>query len=114
LFVLAIGYGLTSAAGSEGPGIAAGLLEAAGIAVLAVSLAAARSRGMLRSRPVPIAVFGLALLAVSFLAAAIVAGLAFGTLPALGASLAVVTAIELAGVAALGLAAWTRVRDLYK
>jgi hypothetical protein len=51
---------------------------------------------------------------VSFLAAAIVAGLAFGTLTALGAGLAVVTAVELASVAALGLAAWTQVRELHR
>jgi hypothetical protein len=112
LFVLAIGYGLTSAAG-RGTGIAAGLLEAVGVAVLAGAVASARSRGLLRSRPVSSALFGLALLTLSFLAAAIVAGLAFGTLPALGAGLAVVTAGELAAVAALGLAAWTRVRELY-
>ena len=114
LFVLAIGYGLSSAAGSRGPGIAAGLLAAAGVAVLAGSVAVARSRGLLQSRPVPGVLTGLALLAVSFLAAAIVAGLAFGTLTALGASLAVVTAIELAGVAVLGVAAWTQVRALYR
>jgi hypothetical protein len=114
LFVLAIGYGLTSAGVSRGAGIAAGLLGAVGVAVLAGSVAAARSRGLLRSRPVPSALTGLALLTVSFLAAAIVAGLAFGTLTALGAGLAVVTAVELAGVAALGLAAWTRVRELFR
>jgi hypothetical protein len=113
LFVLAIGYGITSAPGSGGPGIAAGLLMALGTAALAGSVAAARSRGRLRSRPVPSALTGLAVLAVSFLAAGIVAGLAFGTLPEVGAGLAVVTAVELAGVAALGLAAWTRVRELY-
>lgn len=114
LFVLAIGYGFTSAAGSRGPGIAAGLLEAAGVAALAWSVATARTRGLLHSRPVPGTLAGLALLAVSFLVAAIVAGLAFGTLTALGAGLAVATAVELAGVAALGLAAWTRVRELYR
>jgi hypothetical protein len=114
LFVLAIGYGFTSAAGSRGPGIAAGLLQAIGVGVLAGSVASARSRGMLRSRPVPGALAGLALLAVSFLAAAIVAGLAFGTLTALGAGLATVTAFELAAVVALGLAAWTRVHELYR
>jgi hypothetical protein len=113
LFALAIGYGFTSAAGSRGPGIAAGLLQAVGAAVIAGAVAAARSRGMLRSRPVPAALAGLALLAMSFLAAAIVAGLAFGTLTALGAGLAIVTAIELAGVVALGLAAWTRVGELH-
>jgi hypothetical protein len=112
LFILAIGYGFTSAASSRGPGIAAGLLEAAGVAVLAWSVAAARSRGLLHSRPVLGALTGLGLLTVSFLAAAIVAGLAFGALTALGVGLAVVTAVELAGVVALGLAAWTRVREL--
>jgi hypothetical protein len=67
---------------------------------------------MLSSRPVPPILAGLALLAISFLAAAIVAGLAFGTLTALGVALTVVTAVELAAVVALGLAAWTRVREL--
>jgi hypothetical protein len=114
LFVLAIGYGLTSAGDSRGPGIAAGLLGAAGVAVLAGMVAAARSRGLLRSRPVPSVLTGLVLLTVSFLAAAIVAGLAFDTLTALGAGLAVVAAIELAGATALGLAAWTRLRELYR
>jgi hypothetical protein len=114
LFVLAIGYGFTSAAGSTGPGIAAGLLQAVGVAALAGSVAVARSRQMLSPRPVPVVLTGLALLAVSFLAYAIVAGLAFGTLTALGAGLTVVTAVELAAVAALGLAAWTRVRELYR
>jgi hypothetical protein len=42
-----------------------------------------------------------------------VAGLAFGTLTALGAGLTVVTAVELAAVVALGLGAWTRVRELH-
>jgi hypothetical protein len=114
LFVLAIGYGFTAAAASWGPGIAAGLLQAVGVAVLAGSVAAARTRGLLRSRPVPGVLTGLALLAVSFFAAAIVAGLAFGTLAALGAGLAVVTAVELAGVTVLGVAAWTQVRELYR
>jgi hypothetical protein len=114
LFVLSIGYGLTAAASSRGEGIAAGLIEAAGVAVLAVSVGAARSRGRLNARPVPGALAGLALSAVSFLAAAIVAGLAPGTLTALGAGLAVVAAFELAGAAALGLAAWTRLRELHK
>jgi hypothetical protein len=114
LFALAIGYGFTSAGGSTGPGIAAGLLQAIGVAALAGAVAAARSRQLLSSRPVPVVLTGLVLLAVSFLAYAIVAGLAFGTLTALGAGLTVVTAVELAAVAALGLAAWTRVRELYR
>jgi hypothetical protein len=112
LFALAIGYGFSSAAGA-GPGIAAGLLEAIGIAVLAGSVVVARSRQLLNARPVLSALTGLALLAISFLAAAVVAGLNFRTLTALGAGLTVVTAVELAAVIALGLAAWTRVRELY-
>jgi hypothetical protein len=69
---------------------------------------------MLNSPPVPAVLAGLVLLAVSFLAGGIVAGLAFSTLTALGAGLTVVAAVELAAVAALGLAAWARVRELYK
>jgi hypothetical protein len=112
LFILVIGYGFGP--GSGGSGVAAGVLDAVGVAVLAGSVAAARSRGLLRSRPVPAVLAGLALLAVSFLATGIVAGLAFSTLGALGAALAIVTAVELAGVAGLGLAAWTQVRELYR
>jgi hypothetical protein len=113
LFALAIGYGFTSA-GSTGPQVAAGVLQAAGAGALAGSVAIARSRHLLSSRPVPVVIAGLALLAVSFLAYAIVAGLAFGTLTALGAGLAIVTAVELAAIVALGLAAWTKLRELYK
>ena len=86
LFVLAIGYGFTSAA-SQGAGIAAGILQAVGVAVLAGAMASARSRGLLRAHPVPGVIAGLVIVAVSFLAAAIVAGLAFSTLTALGAGL---------------------------
>jgi len=114
LFVLAIGFGFTSAAGSRGPGIAAGILEAAGVALLAGSLVMARERGYLRARPVPSVLAGLVLLALSFLAAAIIAGLALGSLTALGAGLAVTAAIELAAVVVLGIAAWTRVQELYR
>jgi hypothetical protein len=114
LFALAIGYGFSSASGSTGPGIAAGLLQAVGVAALAGSLAVARTRRLVGSGPVRVVLAGLALLAVSFLAYAVVAGLDFGTLTALGAGLTVVTAVELAAVVALGLAAWTRVRELYR
>ena len=106
--------GFTSAAGSQGPGIAAGLLQAIGVGVLAGTVVAARSRQLLNSRPVPVVLAGLALLTLSFLAAAIVAGLALGTLAALAIGLTVVTAIELAAFAALGLAAWTQVRAVYR
>ena len=114
LFVLAIGYGLTAAANSEGPAIAAGLLEAIGVGTLAGSVAAARSRGWLRGHPVSEVLAGLLLLAVSFLAAAIVAGLGLSSLTAQGVGLGIVAAIELAAFVVLGLAAWTRVRELYR
>lgn len=113
LFALAIGFGLNSAASSPGPGIAAGLLQAVGIAAIAWAVVTARSRKMLNASPVALVLAGLALLAISFLAGAIVAGLAFGTLTALGVGLTIVTAVELAAIVALGLAAWTRVRELY-
>jgi hypothetical protein len=113
LFVLAIGYGLSAAANSQGPAIAAGLLEAIGVATLAGSVAAARSQGWLRGHPVSAVLAGLLLLALSFLAAAIVAGLGLSTLPAQGVGLGIVAAIELAAFVVLGLAAWTRVRELY-
>jgi hypothetical protein len=113
LFVLAIGYGLTAAANSQGPAIAAGLLEAIGVGTLAASLAAARSRGWLRGHPVSAVLAGLLLLTVSFLAAAVVAGLGLSTLTAQGVGLGIVAAIQLAAFVVFGLAAWTRVRELY-
>jgi len=113
LFVLAIGYGLTAAANSQGPAIAAGLLEAIGVATLAGSVATARSHGWLGGHPVSAVLAGLSLLAVSFLAAAIEAGVGPSTLTAQGVGLGIVAAIELAAFVVLGLAAWTRVRELY-
>jgi hypothetical protein len=104
--------GLTSS-GATGPEVTAGVLEAAGVASLTWSVAVARSRRMLASRPVPSVLIGLALLAISFLAYAIVAGLAFSTSAGLGVGLTIATVVELAAVVALGLAAWTRLRELY-
>jgi hypothetical protein len=113
LFVLAIGYGFTAASGSRGTSVAAGLLEAAGAAILAGAVRAARARQLLPSRPVPYVLIGLALFAVSFLAYAIVAGVDFGSVGALSAALTIVDAVGLAAAAVLGLAAWTQVRALY-
>ncbi|HLK02392.1 MAG TPA: hypothetical protein VKU39_21125 [Streptosporangiaceae bacterium] len=113
LFVFAIGYGLTSAANSRGPAVAADCLEAVGIAALTGSLYLARSRGRLRARPVTGVLLGLALLAVSYLATAIVTAITISSLTALGAALAVTTALALAGAVLLGLAAWTRVTELH-
>lgn len=113
LFVLAIGAGLTSAANSRGPAVAAGCLEAVGIAALAVSLSVARTRGHLTSRPAAGVWLALVLLAVSFLATAIVMAVSIGSITALGVALAITTAIALAGAVILGLAAWTRLTELY-
>lgn len=114
LFVWAIGFGFTSAAGSPGAGFAAGLLQAIGVGLLAWAVASARKRQMLGASPVPRVLAGLALLAASFLIGAIVAALALGTPTALGAGLAVTAAVELAAIVTLGLAAWTRVREVYR
>lgn len=113
LFVLAIGYGLSAGANSQGPAVAAGVLEAIGVAALAGAVAAARSRRWLQGRPVRAVLAGLLLLAASFLATGIVAALSLGTLTAQGAGLAIATAIGLAAFVLLGFAAWTRVRELY-
>jgi hypothetical protein len=113
LFALAIGYGITAAAGSAGAGVAGGVLEAIGAGGLTWAIVTARTRRLLDSKPVPSVLAGLVLLAASFLAAAVVAGLAFGTASALSIALTVVTAVELAAIVALGLAAWTRVAELY-
>jgi hypothetical protein len=112
LFVLAIGYGLGSAADSTGSAVAADLLQAIGVGLLAWSLVHARSRQQLNSHPAPVVIVGLALLALSLVAYGVVAGASFSSLTALGAGLTVATAIYLAGVVALGWAAWTRVREL--
>ena len=112
LFVLAIGYGLGSAADSTGSAVAADLLQAIGVGLLAWSLVNARARQQLNSHPVPVVIVGLALLALSLVAYGVVAGASFSSLGALGAGLTVATAIYLAGVVALGWAAWTRVREL--
>jgi hypothetical protein len=114
LFVLAIGYGLSSAATSTGPAVAAGLLEAVGAAALAACLFVARSRGRLTSKPATAAVAGLATLAASFLATGIVAGVSFSSLSGEGDALAVTGVIALAAVVLLGVAAWIRVTELYR
>ena len=114
LFVLAIGYGITAAAGSAGAGVAGGVLEAIGAGALTWAIVTARTRRLLDSKPVSSVLAGLVLLAASFLAGAIVAGLAFSTVSALSIALTVVTAVELAAIVALGLAAWTRVAELYR
>jgi hypothetical protein len=115
VFVLAVGFGFSPGFGDKGVAIAEGVLEATGVAVLLAFLAAARMRGYLQSRAVPVVLVGLALLSAAFAATAVVAGLVLGpdaTLTGLRVGGSIRYAIELAAVVALGLAAWTRVREL--
>ena len=114
LFVLAIGYGITAAADSTAPGVAGGVLEAVGAGALTWAIYTARTRRMLDSKPVASVLAGLGLFAASFLVGAVVAGLGFRTASALSIGLTVVTTVELAAIVALGLAAWTRVAELYR
>ena len=112
LFVLAIGAGLTPDFISKGTGVAAGAVQAVGVAILFGVLAAARARGGLTSRAAPVTLAGLACLAMGFTAAAVVSGAVFGpdaTLAGLRAGVLVVVAIQMAAVVVLGLAAWLRV-----
>ena len=112
LFVLAIGSSLTPDFISKGTGVAAGAVQAVGVAILFGVLAAARARGGLTSRAAPVTLAGLACLAMGFTAAAVVSGAVFGpdaTLAGLRAGVLVVVAIQMAAVVVLGLAAWLRV-----
>jgi hypothetical protein len=114
LLVLAIGSGLTPDFISKGTGVAAGAVQAVGVAILFGALAAARAQGGLSSRAVPVTLAGLATLAAAFAAGAAVSAAVFGpnaTLAGLRAGVLIVVAIEMAAVVVLGLAAWLRVRE---
>ena len=114
LFVLAIGSSLTPDFISKGNGVAAGAVEAVGVAILVGALAAARAQGRLPSRATPVTLAGLASLAAAFAASAVVSGAVFGpnaTLAGLRAGVLIVVAIQMAAVVVLGLAAWLRVRE---
>jgi hypothetical protein len=114
LFILAIGSSLTPDFISKGIGVAAGAVEAVGVAILFGALAAARAQGGLPSRAAPVTLAGLASLAVAFAAAAGVSGAVFGpdaTLAGLRAGVLIVVAIQMAAVVVLGLSAWLRVRE---
>lgn len=115
LFVFAVGSGLTVGVAAKGTAIAAGVLEAVGAAVLCLSVAAASVSGSLRSRAVPAVLGGLGLLTAAGVALSVVASLVFGpnaTLTGLRIGPSIVTAILLTAIAALGLGAWSQVREL--
>ena len=114
LFILAIGSSLTPDFISKGTGVAAGAVEAVGVAILFSALAAARAQGRLPSRATPVTLAGLAILAAAFAVAAGVSGAVFGpnaTLAGLRTGVLIVVVIEMGAVVVLGLAAWMRVRE---
>lgn len=115
LFVLAVGLGFTVQVTSKGTGIAAGVLKAAGTAVLLGALATARAKGYTHSFSALAATAGIAILAAAFAAMATVAGLVFGsgvTLTGLRVGISIALTIEVLAVATLAIAAWMRVREL--
>jgi hypothetical protein len=115
LVLLAVGSGFHVGPTNRGRGIAAGILEALGVALLAQVLISARSKGMMQSRPVSLVITGLLVLAVGFIGGAIVSGLVFtpqGTVKGLRIGVSIVNTILFVGVVILGLAAWARVGEL--
>jgi hypothetical protein len=116
LFMFAIGSGFTTDITDKGTGVAAGLLQAAGMAALCGAVAIARASGFFRASPARVAISGLAIMAAGYLAAAIVAAVVFGigdfTLTRVRIGMSVIAAIQLLGIAVLGWAAWARIRGL--
>jgi hypothetical protein len=115
LLILAIGSGFTLDVTDQGTGITAGALHAFGAAGVGAAIAVARTRGLLASRPSVVALTGLGLLAATGIAVAVMAGVAFepdATLLGIRIGISVAIAVELAAAAALGIAAWIRVREL--
>jgi hypothetical protein len=118
LFILAIGRGFNPGIDEKGVAIAAGVLMAAGTAVLFGALVAARLGTFLTSRTVPVLLAGLIVAAAGFAAYAVVAGLVFGPdvvftdFTGLRVGLSIVQTIILVAVALLGVSAWMRIREL--
>jgi len=116
LFMFAIGSGFTTDITDKGTGIAAGLLQATGIAALCGAVAVARASGFFPASPARVTISGLAIVAAGYLAAAIVAAVVFGigdfTLTRVRVGMSVIAAIQFLGIAVLGWAAWERVRGL--
>jgi hypothetical protein len=116
LFMFAIGSGFTTDITDKGTGIAAGLLQAAGIAALCGAVAVARASGFFPAGPARLTISGLAIVAAGYLAAAVVAAVVFGigdfTLTRVRVGMSVIAAIQFLGIAVLGWAAWERVRGL--
>jgi len=115
VLVFAAGAGVTPVVTSKAVGIVFGALQAAGAGIVFIALAAAPGRGHPLSHALPTVLGGLAALTAAYAAFAVMAGLVFGpgydvTGLRVGYSIAIV--IQLAAVGLLGLAAWSRVREL--
>ena len=116
LLLSAVGVGLqTGSIDNKGLGIATGIILMLGAAALAVTVTAARARGLITTEQVPILVAGLWTLAAAYGASAIVAGVVYGpseSLTALRVGTCIVAAIRAAAFILLAFAAWGRLRDL--
>ncbi len=116
VLLFAIGSGFSPTVTDRGTGIAAGLIGAAGLILIAMALVRARSRGLMRTRPVETVVIGLIVLAASGLGDAIVAGIVFtphATLKGLRIGVSIAEFVALAGIAILAFAAWQRLAELH-
>ncbi|HEX9034757.1 MAG TPA: hypothetical protein VF834_23170 [Streptosporangiaceae bacterium] len=114
LLLFAVGSGFALDVASSATGIASGVLEAAGAALVLGTAAAARAQGFLSSRAMPAVLAGLALLTATGIAVALVSGIALGpdaTLTGLRVGISVSVTVELLAVAALGIAAWLRLGE---
>lgn len=115
LVVLAVGYGFTPEVTNRGTGITAGILQAAGVAMVLAAVSLALTRRLLASHVETVTLAGLALLAAAFVAQAVVAGVVFGpgvTITGLRVGLSLADMVELLAIAVLGVAAWLRISEL--
>jgi hypothetical protein len=115
LVLLAAGYSLTPGLTRQSVGVTAGILQAAGVAILMAAIASAPALRRLMTRTVPAVLAGLTLLTAAFAAFAVVSGLFFGPVLQLGGlriGYPVATGLQLLAAGVLGYAAWERVREL--
>jgi hypothetical protein len=116
VLLLAVATGITSpSVGDATPGIVAGSLTAVALAVLAGSLVASRTRGVIGSPSFSLVEAGLALLVIAAIASAVGVGIAFsatGTLTDLRVGLAIPAALGAVGYGLLGGAATRRLAEL--
>lgn len=113
--LLAVGSGFTIDPTDKGTGIASGIIQAVGAAIVAGVLSSARLRRLLQGKPLATVINAFGVLTVFFVGAAVVAAVVFSTIPSLNGlriGLAIVSAVEAVGVVLFGLAAWTRYLEI--